>query len=139
MNQTHTEQEAIKVGYESELDKCEEFGLIERIPAWVQRDITVGDLLEIVKHGCDSGSYMPAVENYAAQETMGKHGDEIAEWLEQYGDPIESCFKVESTWSSLCVKVLSRAVEAYALTTLQQLESDDRLGDEFKALVSDLL
>jgi hypothetical protein len=81
------------------------------VPEWVDQEITIGQIKDIVRGGCDSGAYMPAVTYHLAMETMGRFGDEVLEYIEDYIDM--HTLKGES-WSGIAVKFLSCAVETWA-------------------------
>lgn len=142
MYQAHTQSiEAIKYNESADLTNLGYGDAIESPPNWIEGKTTVGDLIEIVRGGCESGSYMPAVTYHQAAETMGEFGDEVTEWLENYGDPLSVLLEGagELSWGGLCCKILSRAVEAYALTTLQDLFDNGRLDDETAKRVEELV
>lgn len=81
-------------------------------PPWID-PLTIADIQAIQQGGCASGAYMPAVTYWQALETMGKHGDDIVDYLDSYGlDCIVFDVAVES-WSGFASRLLSIAVEVW--------------------------
>ena len=89
---------------------------------WVHLDY----LKDLVRGGCASGQYMPAVTYSQALDTMAQHGDEVLSYLwEQYGEvPSPQDCDTFPSWSGLCCHYLSMAVESWAHGVLCQLEVD---------------
>lgn len=97
------------------------------VPAWIEPDITAGDVAAIVQGGCDSGAYMPAVTYSDAADTMSRHGDTILDYIESIYGELPAPPKGAS-WSGMAVHYLSCAVELWAAGVadqlLEALESD---------------
>ena len=83
------------------------------VPAWIDQDITVGTVTNIVQDGCESGVYMPAVVYAAALDTMCQHGDNVLQYID---DTLGELPTVPSDigWSTLACRYLSIAVELWA-------------------------
>lgn len=94
------------------------------VPAWINNDISPADVAEIVRGGCASGAYMPAVTYYKAAETMAKHGDEVLDYINDrlFELPMPSS---GVSWSGIAVHFLSIAVELWAIEAHSVLESAD--------------
>lgn len=94
------------------------------VPDWIDQDITIGELQSIQQGGCASGAYMPAVTYHIANDTMAKHGDDVLEYIANYGD--DSFMKIPegSSWSGIAVHFLSVGVEMWASCTLSELDID---------------
>lgn len=90
---------------------------VPNAPEWAE-DLTFQVCAAIVQGGCSSGAYMPAVTYYSAAQTMGEHGDEVLEFIENHGE-LPPVPRGES-WSGIAVFYLSTAVELFA----SQVESD---------------
>lgn len=94
------------------------------VPKWIDQDITPADVAAIVQGGCDSGAYMPAVTYYRAQQTMDEHEHEILDYLESvYASPLNDLVNFSSrelSWSGLACLLVSRAVEFWAASALEQ-------------------
>ena len=82
-------------------------------PDWItcNQELDLDDVEAILQGGCASGAYMPAVTYHTAQTTMGEHGDDIVEYLENCG--VEVALGVGNTWSGICSSILSAAVELW--------------------------
>lgn len=94
------------------------------VPAWIEPDITCSTIAAILQGGCASGAYMPAVTYHQAAETMAEHGDDVLQYLEDrdyLGMPNVFTLEGES-WSGFACKVLSAAVEAWAMDVESALE-----------------
>ena len=105
------------------MDK-DEFVLSEHleVPEWIEQDITLADVENIVQGGCASGAYMPAVTYYKARETMNTHGDAVLDYIhEQLGELRRP--SQETSWSGIAVHFLSMAVELWASTVDGDWES----------------
>lgn len=104
---------------------------LDEIPAWIDQDITPADVAAICQGGCDSGAYMPAVTYWQALETMGSHGNDVFDYLENaLGEmptpsPPNDHFQ---SWSGLACYYLSYAVELWAQSTEDALR--EKVGTE---------
>lgn len=96
--------------------------LDDGIPAWIEAGISPADVAAIVQGGCASGAYMPAVTYCKALETMGEHGDDVLQYIEDALGEIPAPRSGES-WSGLAVFYLSYAVELWAGAVEQDLET----------------
>ena len=94
------------------------------IPRWIDQDIDPSTVISICQGGCASGAYMPAVTYHTALKTMGEHGDDVLQYVEDSHGELPSPNAGES-WSGLAVFYLSCAVESWASATLSELEALD--------------
>jgi hypothetical protein len=99
------------------------------VPEWVDQDITIYDVKSIYQGGCASGAYMPAVTYYQAVETMGTHGDDILEYIENETGELPMPNSDES-WSGIAVFYLSYAVELWISSIMMEIESIIKNEDE---------
>lgn len=99
------------------------------VPRWIQQDISANDVISICQGGCASGAYMPAVTYYQARETMGEHGDDVLQYIEDQLGELPAVPTGES-WSGIAVFFLSVAVELWASSTLTELEALDVETDD---------
>jgi len=91
------------------------------VPAWLADDISPSDVAAIVQGGCASGAYMPAVTYHQALATMGEHGDDVLEYIENALGEVPQPKKGES-WAGLACFYLSTAVELWASSVESELE-----------------
>ena len=90
------------------------------VPAWIDQDIRVNQVMAICQGGCASGAYMPAVTYHEAASTMKDHGDEILEYVESmYG--VKPTFEDADSWSEMACRCVSMAVELWADCTYQEM------------------
>ena len=101
-----------------------------RQPEWITRPLTPADLAAILQGGCASGAYMPAVTYHDAIATMSEHGDEILEWIEDYGEWPE--IPPGCSWAGLACLFLSYAVELFASLHSDRADwnDDQPIGDD---------
>ena len=95
------------------------------VPEWVDLGYisTVETLSEIRDYGCESGVYMPAVRYRDALLTMSEYGDEIMEFLNDNYFFDSGIFNARhESFSSLCVQLLSAAVEIWAGSLYEELQ-----------------
>lgn len=90
------------------------------VPRWIDQDITLQEIKDIVRGGCASGAYMPAVTYRKATATMGEYGDEVLDYIESALDELPRV-KGQS-WSGMACKYLSTAVELWARSVVDELE-----------------
>jgi len=81
------------------------------VPEWIDQDISLDDIRNILQGGCDSGAYMPAVTYCQALKTMADHGDDVLQYIEDAVGDLPDV-KGES-WSGMACKYLSAAVELW--------------------------
>jgi hypothetical protein len=86
------------------------------VPEWVDQDIASHQVASIIEGGCDSGAYMPAVEYFTAKEIMNKYGDDVCAYIDENSCGVDIEIDLTS-WSNIAVKLLSTAVELWALNT----------------------
>ncbi len=103
------------------------------VPAWINQDITAYDVAAILQGGCESGAYMPAVTYHTANETMAEHGDDVLEFIEGHMGELPDV--TTESWKGLAVKFLSVAVELWASSIEDELQStlediEESLQDE---------
>jgi hypothetical protein len=87
-------------------------------PEWILAMGGVNDICElraIIEGGCASGAYMPAVTYCTANKVMAQYGDDVLEYLDQTGVDDFYLNTGSDSWSGFAVKVLSTAVEMWAL------------------------
>ena len=92
------------------------------VPAWIEQDITPADVAAIIHSGCASGAYMPAVAYHQAEETMGEHGNDVLEFIEQQCGELPEIPRGES-WTGIAVFFLSCAVELWAQSVKGEIEA----------------
>lgn len=92
------------------------------VPAWIEQDITGSDVAAICEGGCASGAYMPAVTYHKALETMGGHGDDVLQFIEDCTGELPAVPEGVS-WAGLAVHYLSEAVELWAFSIEDEAES----------------
>ena len=100
------------VSYSAEID----------VPSWIEPDISPADVAAILQGGCASGAYMPAVAYSDASTTMGKHGDAVLQYIQDYLGELPKPRDDES-WSGMAVFYLSVAVELWARDVVGELET----------------
>lgn len=102
------------------------------VPAWIDQDIDPATVAAIIRGGCASGAYMPAVTYYQAAETMHKHGDDVLQWLEDMGvtEIMDAEKMLEGSWSMAAVYVLSAAVDEWAQSVEEELSDALDEADE---------
>lgn len=83
------------------------------VPRWIERDISPSTIAAILQGGCSSGAYMPAVTYHDAQKTMGEHGDDVLDYIENAMGELPKELDGMS-WSGMAVYFLSIAVELWA-------------------------
>ncbi len=97
------------------------------VPAWIEQDITFGQVESIIEGGCDSGAYMPAVTYYDARQTMAEHGDDVMDYLSDIG----ACLDIQDkSWSQVCTYLLSSAVELWASEAADKIEEIEAEEEE---------
>lgn len=102
----------MKTIYDFEDLNTSELGI--EIPTWIEQDITTHTIAAIIQSGCESGVYMPAVTYHKALATMGKHGNDVLDYItEQVGTDYKRPPK-SKTWEGMAVWYLSMAVELWA-------------------------
>jgi hypothetical protein len=94
------------------------------VPHWISQDISANDVIAICQGGCDSGAYMPAVTYSQARETMGEHGDDVLQYIEDNMGELPAVPHGKS-WSGIAVFYLSVAVELWAGGIMSELENQD--------------
>ena len=82
-------------------------------PAWITQALSPYDLAAINQGGCASGAYMPAVTYHLASKTMGEHGDDVLQYIEEQFGELPKPADDES-WSGIAVFYLSCAVEIFS-------------------------
>ena len=91
------------------------------IPDWIDQDILIRTIDDIVRQGCTPGLYMLAVAGCPALATMSLHGDEILWFVEDaLGEPLT--IPTGSGWSGLACHYLSTAVELWAADAGDQIQ-----------------
>ena len=90
------------------------------VPQWIEQDISPNTLMAIEQGGCASGAYMPAVTYYDAKKTMGEHGDDVLQYIQDtYGELPKP--QNDESWAGMAVHYMSVGVELWAGVTLQEL------------------
>ena len=91
------------------------------VPDWIDQDISLDDIGNILQGGCASGAYMPAVTYHQALSTMGRHGDDVLQYIE---DSLGELPDVSGeSWSGMACKYLSCAVELWCASAQDEAES----------------
>jgi len=83
-------------------------------PAWITQALSPYDLAAINQGGCASGAYMPAVTYHLASKTMGEHGDDVLQYIQDACGELPQVDNDES-WSGIAVFYLSSAVELFCM------------------------
>lgn len=91
------------------------------VPAWIEQDICAMTVASICNGGCASGSYMPAVTYWQANDIMANHGDAVLDYILDALGSIPPADRNES-WSGMACFYLSTAVELWAVDMMMQLE-----------------
>ncbi len=104
-------------------------GLDIDVPAWIDQDISFADVAAIVQGGCASGAYMPAVTYHQALATMGEHGDDVLQYIEDSLGELPQPPR-DTSWSGLACFYLSCAVELWAGTIEADLEEFEPEAEE---------
>jgi len=93
----------------------EEFNetVAENTPSWIDEGLEFYDIESIQQGGCASGAYMPAVTYHTATQTMGEHGNDVLQYIEDTYGELPEIPKGES-WGGIAVFFLSVAVELWA-------------------------
>lgn len=95
-----------------------EQGLLEGLLAEIELGMYVGQALDTAKHGCASGTYMPAVTYWQAKAVMAEFGDDILNYLSEhcFGESVDwnrvTMFLLNS-WGQACSFFHSLAVELW--------------------------
>ena len=97
------------------------FGSID-VPPWIDQDISPYTVASIIKGGCESGAYMPAVTYHIANETMTKHGDDVLQFIDHHIGELPQCDDNQS-WSGMACFYLSYAVGIWASNVEPELET----------------
>lgn len=96
-------------------------------PGWVEPDYftDLQSLRDLLRGGCASGYYMPAVRYRDALKTMHDSGDAILDWLADMGVNVTELLRegADESWSGLACHVLSAAVETWCADMQYQLET----------------
>ncbi len=92
-----------------------------KVPNWIEQDILVCTIASICNGGCASGSYMPAVTYWQANEIMAEYGDDVMDYIVEVTGELPSVPKFES-WRGMACLFLSCAVELWASDIMGQLE-----------------
>lgn len=97
------------------------------IPDWIEGRLSPSDIAAICQGGCASGAYMPAVTYHKAMSTMGKHGDDVIDFIDSYGDNGLPTLSSAKSWAGICCDILSYATELWAHSVYAELED---MGDD---------
>ena len=90
------------------------------LPDWLDPTITCGQVGGILQGGCESGSYMPAVEYHMAMNTMQSHGEAVLDYLTHYCRIHDVSIR-ERSWPGLACFFVSKAVEHWCKTNAQRI------------------
>ena len=91
------------------------------VPAWIDRDISLDDIRNILQGGCASGAYMPAVTYYQALKTMGAYGDDVLQYIDDAIGELPDASG--ESWAGMACKYLSAAVELWCSSVQDEAES----------------
>ena len=95
--------------------------VVERLqdqPEWLLSMGGINDICElraIIEGGCASGAYMPSVTYCTANRVMAQYGDDVLEYLADQAECPFGLDPSQDSWSGFAVRVLSSAVEMWAL------------------------
>ena len=83
-------------------------------PEWIECGnlLDMADVQAVQQGGCASGAYMPAVTYHTANQTMGTHGDAVAQYIEDHLGEVPQMTTDES-WGMYCCTLVSTAVELW--------------------------
>ena len=101
------------------------------VPDWVSPGVDPSTVAAIVQGGCASGAYMPAVTYFDAQNTMREAGNDVTAYLAEQGCEDLTYAPDKEAWSEFCCRVLSCAVESWAV------QAEDELGAALDAVEED--
>ena len=105
------------------------------IPSWIDEDhfvdtlgenrvVWLSSIRDILRGGCASGSYMPAVTYYQASQTMSEHGDEGKDYCQSQGWELNQITLADHSWAGLACTVLSAGVELWAFALYSTIEHE---------------
>jgi hypothetical protein len=83
-----------------------------QLPEWISADLSPNDIAAVNQGGCESGSYLPAVEYYTAAQTMAEYGDDVLDYLQEITGELPK-HDDDISWGQMAVFYLSRAVELF--------------------------
>lgn len=96
----------------------------DEVPAWARGMTWTGhDVKAVAEHGCGGGTYMPAVTYHEALATMSEHGDDVFEHIDSAYGGVPSAASL--SWGHMAVRYMSMAVETWAQSTLDRIESGE--------------
>lgn len=97
------------------------------VPGWIDQDILISTIDDIVRRGCISSVYKHTVSSCPALITMQTFGDEIMQFVEDaLGKPLIIFDGVG--WSALACHYLSTAVELWAAAVGDQIQQKATSG-----------
>ena len=97
-------------------------------PEWITQALSPYDIAAVNQGGCASGAYMPAVTYHQALDTMGEHGNDVLQYIQDsYGEVPKP--SDDESWSGIAVFYLSMAVELFCMANedLEDWENDNDL------------
>ena len=92
------------------------------VPRWIDKDITGYQVIEVTRHGCASGAYMPAVTYHTALHTLSEEFPWMENYLEQCGWDELAIDVMKHGWAHTAVQVLSIAVECWCANHVHLVE-----------------
>lgn len=95
-----------------------EYGI--SVPEWIEQNINPADVAAIIKGGCESGAYMPAVTYHKALDTMRDYGNDIFDYIEETLGEIPEP-RPPLSWSGMACQYVSTAVEIWASSIEDEL------------------
>lgn len=104
-------------------------------------ELSTEEAFRVARHGCEASPYMPAVTYSLANEIMFRHGDNVMEFLDDYGLSAElkhsSEFFNADSWTMMSARALITAVNLLSLTACECLkEAFDELSGGAYLLVT---
>jgi hypothetical protein len=92
-----------------------------QVPECIEQDICAMTIASICNGGCASGSYMPAVTYWQANNIMADYGDDVLDYIHSVVGELPKVPSFES-WRGMACLYLSCAVELWAGDIMGQLE-----------------
>ena len=97
---------------------CADYGIY--VPDWIDQDISLDDINNILQGGCASGAYMPAVTYHTALDTMSDHGDDVLQYIEDAVGDLPDV--AGESWGGMACKYLSSAVELWCSSVQDEVK-----------------
>ena len=100
------------------------------VPRWIEQDIDCGMVASVLRGGCASDAYMPAVTYWQALKTMEEHEDAVLDYLEDCGyEELWNIPECNRSWAGIAVYFVSMAVESWCSSmeeeVIERLEGEE--------------